>query len=152
MCLVHMERIVKRQTTLNPQSEMNKVLFALAKTLHRTDRNTFFRRLKEFTLKYNDLLKEKTFNPKSGKWFYTHKTARSAWKSLLFFSEDLFTFENNEKEINKTTNSLEGHFAHVRDIINIHRGLSKRMKVKILYIIFRASTIAPSNKKIDEIL
>jgi len=151
MCHIHMERIVIRNTTRKPQTEAGQVLLALVKTLTYTNKKIFFERLRNFTFTYQDFLKEKTINPETGKWFYTHKRVRSAWKSLLFFSEDLFTYEK-DKEIPKNTNSLEGHFSHVRDLMNIHRSLSFKLKVKILYIIFLASTTAPTKEKIKEIL
>jgi len=151
MCQVHMERIVLRQTTRNPQTEAGQVLLALIKTIHKTNKETFFRRLKYFTLKYNDFLNEKSINPNTGKKFYTHKRVRSAWKSILFFSEYLFTY-NKDNEINKNTNSLEGHFGHIRDYLNIHRGLSKEMKIKFLYIIFHASSVSPDKEKLNKIV
>lgn len=151
MCHVHMERIVRRQTTRNPQTEAGQVLLALVKTLHTTNKREFFERLRVFTVKYQDFLNEKTVNPETGKSFFTHKRVRSAWKSLLYFADDLFSYEK-DLNIPKNTNALEGHFSHVRDIVSIHRGLSRRLKIKILFIIFLASTIAPSKEKLDEIL
>ena len=151
MCHVHMERIVRRQTTRNPQTEAGQVLLALAKTLHTTNKKIFFERLRNFTFKYQDFLNEKTINHETNKSFFTHKRVRSAWKSLLYFAEDLFTYEK-DINIQKNTNSLEGHFSHVRDIVNVHRGLSKRLKIKMLFIIFLASTIAPDKEKLKEIL
>jgi hypothetical protein len=151
MCHIHMERIVTRQTTRSPQTEAGQVLLSLVKTLHCTSKEIFFERLKMFTFRYRDFLKEKTRNLETGRWFYTHKRVRSAWKSLLFFSEDLFKYEQN-RSIQKNTNSLEGHFSHIRDIMNVHRSLSFSLKVKVLKIIFLASTIAPNREKLDEIL
>jgi len=152
MCQIHMESIVKKGTTSNPQTEAGKVLLALSKTLHYTDSNTFFRRLKKFKLKYYDFLNEKTYTPGKSKWFYTHRGVRSAWKSLEYFSEYLFVFEKNPKEFNKNTNSIEGHFGHIRDYLNIHRGMKKKLKIKFLFIIFLASSVSPSKSKLDEIL
>ncbi len=151
MCHVHIERIVIRHVTRKPQTEAGQVLLALVKTLPFTNRELFFQRLRNFSCMYQDFLKEKTIHPHTGRWSYTHRGVRSAWKSLLFFSEDLFTFET-DMHIPKNTNSLEGHFSHVRDIMNVHRSLSQKLKMKVLFIIFLASTTAPRKEKLDEIL
>ena len=42
MCHVHMERIVIRHITRNPQTEAEQVLLAITKTLHNTNKELFF--------------------------------------------------------------------------------------------------------------
>jgi len=71
--------------------------------------------------------------------------------SLWRFLPHLFTFEQN-KNIPKTTNSLEGHFSHMSDIVGVHRGLSRPQMEKVLHSILLASTIAPTKKKLKHIL
>lgn len=151
MCLVHMERMVIKGTTKNPKLDAGMALLALAKSLHETDSATFDRRLRAYIETYRSFLNEKTVNSVTGEWYWTHAPLRLALHRLLRFQPWLFTFENS-KWINRTTNSLEGHFSHTEDIVNVHRGLSRSQKEKVLHSIFLASTIAPSKKKLDEIL
>lgn len=151
MCHVHMERLVIRGTTKNPLTEAGVVLLALIRTLHATDSHTFNRRFNAYITKYQNFLNEKTINPFTGERFWTHKELRSAVMSLLRYRKYLFTFEQNKK-IPKTTNSLEGHFSHINEIISVHRGLSRLQKQKILNTILLASTIAPSKGKLKYIL
>lgn len=151
MCLVHMERIVIRGTTRNPETEAGLVLLALARSIYTTRHGTFNWRLDQYFHKYRDFLNEKTIHPISGAWSYTHEELRRATHSLLAHMPDLFTFERHS-QIPRTTNSLDGHFSHVRDIVEIHRGLSRAQKEKILGTIFHASTIAPKKKKLAEML
>lgn len=151
MCHVHMERLVTRGTTKNPQTEAGVVLLALVRTLHTTDSRTFNRRLDMYITKYRDFLNEKTTNPITGEKYWTHKELRSAVMSLIHYRKYLFTFEQNKK-IPKTTNSLEGHFSHINEVIAVHRGLSMLQKQKILNTIFLASTIAPTKGKLRYIL
>jgi hypothetical protein len=151
MCLVHMERLVTRGTTKNPQTEAGVVLLALARTLHDTASRTFLRRLRQYIDTYRDFLNEKTRHPISGEWSWTHESLRMALNSLVRFREHLFTFETN-LHIPKNTNSLEGHFSHIGDITDVHRGLSREHKEKVLDAIFLAGTIAPNGEKLDEIL
>ena len=151
MCHVHMERLVTRGTTKNPQTEAGVVLLALVRTLHTTDNHTFNTRLNAYIEKYRDFLNEKTAHPLSGERYWTHKELRSAVMSIIRYRKYLFTFEQNKK-IPKTTNSLEGHFSHINEIIAIHRGLSRPQKKKVLHTILMASTVAPTKGKLRHIL
>lgn len=151
MCQVHMERIVIAGTTRKPILEAGQALLALIKTLHYTDGFTFKNYLKKYISKYQSFLNEKTINPETGRSEYTHEPLRKAVLSLMRFLPDLFTFEKN-KNIPKTSNTLEGHFSHIRDIVGVHRGLSRLHLEKVLNSIFLASTIAPTEEKLNHIL
>jgi len=149
MCHVHMERIVVRQITNNPKLEANKVLLALVKTLKETDSVTFISRLNAFVIKYRDFLAERTVNPETGKKVFTHRGTRSALKSLQYFAPYLFTFEQDGR-IPKTSNSLEGHFRHIKRLVSVHCGLSRSQKEKVLDTILLVGTTAPSEKRLKD--
>ncbi len=151
MCHVHMERIVIHGTTRKPILEAGQALLALIKTLHYTDGNTFKNYLKKYVSKYQSFLNERTINPVTGEKSLTHEPLHRAVLSLMRFLPHLFTFEK-DKNIPRTTNSLEGHFSHIRDIVGVHRGLSRLHTEKVLNSIFLASTIAPTEKKLEYIL
>lgn len=151
MCHVHMERLVIDGTTRNPLTEAGQILLALVRTLPKTNSYLFTERLKKFGEKYQVFINEKTVHPLTGAWSFTHEGVRMAWRSLLHFRPYLFTYEH-DKQISKTTNSLEGHFTHVKKQVGVHNGLSKENKQKILELIFQASTTSPAKNKIKEIL
>ena len=146
MCHVHMERIIIRGTTRNPILEAGQVILALTRTLKYTDQGTFTRRFDLYIEKYRDFLNQKSINPETGKTDFTHRELRRVALSLKVFLPFLFTYEK-DKRIPKTTNTLEGHFSHIKDVVGIHRGLSRPLKEKVLTIIMLASTIAPKEKK-----
>lgn len=151
MCQVHMERLVTRGTTKNPLTEAGVVLLALIRTLHTTDSHTFNRRLDSYIEKYRNFLNEKTTNLLTHEQYWTHKELRSAVLSLMRYRKYLFTSEHNKK-IPKTTNSLEGHFSHINEVIAVHRGLSRPQKQKVLNTILLASTVAPTKGKLRHVL
>lgn len=151
MCQVHMERLIVNGTTRNPILEAGQALLALAKLLHHTDSKTLDYYLHKYVDKYRDFLNEKTTNSFTGETFFTHGPLRKAAMSLLRYMPYLFTFEQN-KNIPKTTNSLEGHFSHMRDIVDVHRGLSRIHKQRVLNSILLASTIAPTKERLKHIL
>jgi len=151
MCHVHMERLVVKGTTRNPQLEAGQVLLALVKTLPTTDSRTFHRRLHDYVEKYRSFLNERTWSPETGTWYWTHEPLRRAVNSLFLFETWLFTFETN-RDIPTTSNSLEGHFRHTQDITAIHCGLSRAQTERVLTSIFLAGTIAPDNDTLEKIL
>jgi hypothetical protein len=151
MCHVHMERIVISGTTRKPVLEAGIALLSLIKTLHYTDSNTFKNYFKKYVSKYQSFLNEKTINMETGRSDFTHRPLHDVVLSLIRFLPYLFTFKQN-KNIPKTTNSLEGHFSHIRDIVGVHRGLSRTHLEKVLNSVFLASTIAPTKKKLKYIL
>jgi hypothetical protein len=131
--------------TTNPQTDPGKVLLALAKTLTQTNQEEFLRRLQSFHVKYAAFLSEKTTHPDGSK-SWTHEGARRAYVSLLHWREYLFTYQNNPVMPN-TTNTCDGHFSHIKDVVRIHRGLCKSFKQKVLNAIFLESTIAPKRQE-----
>ena len=145
MCQFHMKQIVVRNVTLKPKTEAGQVLLALAKTLTQTTQEEFDRRLQAFHIKYIDFLSERTIHPDGSK-SWTHEGARSAYMSLVHWREHLFTHQKHLGMPN-TTNTCDGHFSHIKDIVRIHRGLCKPFKQKVLSAIFLESTIAPKKKQ-----
>jgi hypothetical protein len=151
MCHVHMERLVVKGTTRKPILEAGQALLALIKTLHYTDGNTFKNYFKKYVEKYQSFLNERTVNPLTGEKFLTHEPLHGAVLSVMKFLPYLFTFEK-DRNIPSTTNTLEGHFSHIKEIVAIHRGLQRPHMEKVLHSIFLASTIAPTKKKLEDIL
>lgn len=151
MCHVHMERLVIRGTTRNPLLLQGQVLLALTRSIFDTRKEIFVSRLNEYTFMYLDFLNERAFNIVTGIPWYVHDDLRRAYLSIKNFLPYLFTYEK-DNGIPRTTNSLEGHFAHIRDVVNIHRGTSRSLKEKILHTILLASTISPKDEKLDDIL
>ena len=151
MCLVHMERLVIKGTTRNPKLEQGQILLLLIRSIFTTEQNIFINRLKLYIEKYSDFLNEKAFSELTGESWYVHEDLRRAVFSLNRFIPYLFTYKKYQN-IPPTTNSLEGHFAHIRDVVNVHRGASKQLKQKIIHTILLASTIAPSDEILKEII
>jgi hypothetical protein len=147
MCLVHMERIIVRGTTRKPKLEASIALYAIGRSMYTIDEKEFNVYMNKYTLRYFHFLNEKTLSEVTGESWYTHEELRKAFFSLSRLSEFLFTYQRDNR-IPRTTNSIEGHFAHIRDIVNIHRGASKELKQKIIHTILLASTIAPSEELI----
>jgi len=133
MCHFHQRQIIIRHLTTKPKLEAGIELKKIAETLCHTTEEKFTDLLDMGYLKWHDFLKEKTTDPITGKWFHTHKRIRSAHYSLKTHLPYLFTYQKYpELNIPNTTNSLEGSFSHLKELVKIHRGLSYKTKRKMI--------------------
>ncbi len=147
-CHFHEAQIVRRYVTQNPKLKAGHDLLDLVKTLTITTEYVFKQRLSLYVDRYRDFLNEKSTHPTTGKDDYTHKRLRSAIRSLEHNLHLLFTFERYpELHIPTTTNALESHFSHIKDIVRIHRGLSLSMKQKVIHFILLNSSIVLKRKR-----
>jgi len=133
MCHFHQKQIVRRYLTNNPKLEVSIELKSIVKTLANTNEEVFTNELNEWHSKWKDFLKEKTIDEKTGKWFFTHKRVRSAFRSLKINLPFLFTYLKYPKlNIPNTTNSLDGYFNSLKSKLNVHRGLADKRRKKIV--------------------
>ena len=140
MCLKHMKRIIVNKISHNPKTEAGEVLLALTETLIYTNSKDFKRRFELYREKYSSFYNERTYHENSPP-SWTHENLRSAVLSIINNLPYLFTFEKHPA-LPKTSNSLEGHFSHVKDIIRIHRGIGEDFLKKVLGAIFNNNSIA----------
>ena len=131
MCQFHQKQIVRRYLTNKPQTEAGIILKEIVKQLTQVDQQWFEILLDVWELKYGGFIKERTVNPVTKRWFYTHKRLRSAYRSLRKNLPYLFTYQKVENMPN-TTNSLDSFFGHLKDAVSIHRGLKLHRKTKLI--------------------
>jgi hypothetical protein len=133
MCHFHQEQIIVRYTTRNPHLEAGKELLALVGTLATNDEASFVDAFKLWCRTWEDFLKEKTVDPKTGRFSWTHKRLRAARESIKAHLPYLYTFERYpELKIPNTTNSLDGSFKKVKAAISVHAGLTRHRKLKLI--------------------
>lgn len=133
MCQFHMVQIVTRYLTKRPKLEAGRGLRTLTLLLKQTDRASFTFWLEQWHEKWKTFLQEKTKSPETGRWYFTHKRLRSAYRSLQAHLPNLFVFEDHPHlNIPNTTNSLDGFFSHLKSLIRIHRGLKLDRKKKLI--------------------
>lgn len=131
MCQFHQKQIVRRYLTNNPLTPAGQELQNIADELTQVDQSWFEVLLAVWYLKYESFIKEKTVNPTTKKWHYTHKRVRSAYRSLKNNTPYLFTYQTI-KNMPNTTNSLDGYFSHLKNAVSVHRGLKLRRKTKLI--------------------
>jgi len=133
MCQFHQIQIVNRYITSRPKLEASIELKWVVMVLCQSTETEFNQKLTEWHNKWGEFIKERTTDPFTGRWHFTHKRLRSAYRSLNSNLPYLFTYlKYPELNIPNTTNSLDGYFSHLKDLIGIHRGLNRKMKQKLI--------------------
>lgn len=133
MCQFHQVAIIRRYITKNPKLPAAIELKQTVSLMKSTDRESFEGALNDLHLKWESFLKERTMNPESGRSHYTHKSLRSAYRSLNTNMKWLFTwYDHIELNIPNTTNMIEGHFSDLKNKLRNHNGLSTERKKKFI--------------------
>ena len=132
MCHFHQKQIIRRYLTNQPKLEASIELKEIVNNLTNTNEKKFIKQLNNWHSKWKDFLKEKTINPETNRWCYTHKRLKSAYRSLKTNLPYLFTYQKYPNlNIPNTTNSLDGYFNILKSLINVHRGLNKERRNRI---------------------
>lgn len=133
ICHFHQIATTRRYLTSRPKLEAGKQLRLLSLALPRVTETLFTQALEEWHDRWNVFLKERSVNPQTGRWTYTHRRIRSAYRSLKTNLPFLFTYQRHpELHIPNTTNSLDGSFSHLKDRLRLHRGLTQRRRWKLI--------------------
>ncbi|MEA3392940.1 MAG: hypothetical protein U9Q91_08170 [Candidatus Marinimicrobia bacterium] len=132
MCHFHQQTIIRRYLTQYPKVEASKELRKISLTLSSIDEESWVYVLDEWYKKWKEFLKEKTTNLETGKWHYTHKRLRSAYRSLKTNTPYLFTYQKYPKlNMPNTTNPLEGRFTDLKNKLRNHPGIKDNIKIKL---------------------
>ena len=133
MCHFHQLAITRRYLTSRPKLESAIELRAIALTLTVSNEKSFTSLLNIWYEKWEVFLKEKTYSLDGKHWQHTHKRVRSAYRSLKTNLPYLFTYQNYPNlKIPNTTNSLDGFFNKLKSLLNIHRGLTPKRRLKLI--------------------
>lgn len=140
-CQFHQMKQVTKYLTRRPQTEAGRELRAIALTLAQTDVETFTTALNEWYKRWGDFINLKTvssFSNGKTKWHYTHKTTRSAYRSLHTNLPHLFTYQKHpDLKIPNTTNALDGSFSALKKKLAVHHGLRKDRRYKVISKLLR---------------
>lgn len=133
VCQFHQIASIRRYLTGRPKLQAGKELRLLSLALPRLTEMVFTQALMEWHARWDSFLKERSISPDTGRWFYTHRRIRSAYRSLKTNLPYLFTYQRYpELHIPNTTNSLDGSFSHLKDRLRLHRGLKQKRRWRLI--------------------
>lgn len=134
MCIFHQKAIIRRYITDNPKSDCGQELKELCKRL--TEVNAHQKFIDDFYKlknKYRYLLAKRNADGN-----YKYQSLRSAFRSLDANMMHIFLYTDSKVlEIPPTINHLEGLFSHLKERINIHRGLRLERKKKAIKFLLK---------------
>ena len=132
ICQFHQLQIVRRKLTLRPETEAGQKLLSLGFSIAKSDEKTFTDALTDWHKRYKTFIDEKTYILGTRRWRYTHRRVRSAYLSLKRNLPFLFTFQRHPSlGIPNTTNSLDGYWSQLKNLLSAHRGKSRERIRKI---------------------
>jgi len=133
-CLVHIQMRCKTLLTLHPETQAGIKLLEISRHLNQIktieEKQVFLNWFKLFGEEYKEILTSRTYNkdPNSNKkWWYTHKNLRLAFNAVKSSLNNMF-FYLEDSSIPKDTNGLEAEFTHLKQKLNMHRGLSRERR------------------------
>jgi len=138
MCQFHQMAIVTRHLTRGPKLEAGRDLRDIVLCLPYISEECFRDGLNDWHQRWKSFVSERTTNPNTGRWHYTHKRLRSAYRSLRKNFSFLFTYRRHQElKIPNTTNPLDGTFTHLKGLVKIHRGMKPDLKHKMILSILQ---------------
>jgi hypothetical protein len=141
ICQFHQLQIVRRKLTLHPETEAGQELLSIVFSIAKSDEKIFTQRIIKWHEHYKNFIDEKTYILGTRRWRYTHRRVRSAYLSLKRNLPHLFTYQKYpELHIPNTTNSLDGYWSRLKNLLAAHRGKSRERMRKIVTEILRKQT------------
>ena len=138
ICQFHQLQIVRRKLTLRPETDAGQELLRLTFGLAKAREKEFTAALNAWFKQYESFINEKTYILGTRRWRYTHRRVRSAYLSLKRNLPYLFTYQKyQELKIPNTTNSLDGFWSRLKNLLSPHRGKSQERIQKIVTEILR---------------
>ena len=144
-CLVHIQRMCLLWLTANPTYDAGKHLKSLVLMIHRietdNDKLYWIQSLLAWEIEFKDFLKEKSYKPQTGRYWYKHKLIRRSFLTIKRALPNMFNYLE-DSNIPKTTNGIESYFGHLKNHLDLHRGLTKNNRINFIkwYIYFRNKT------------
>lgn len=153
MCQFHQIQIVNRYLTKKPKLIPSIQLKTIVDGLTKSNEYSFTSRLNYWLEVNQEFLSERSLNPNTGRYRFTHSKLRSAVNSIVSNLPYLFTYLNSEftevrdktiqvaylqsssklnSKIANTTNCLDGWFSHLKRLVGCHNGMRKDRKHKMI--------------------
>lgn len=141
ICQFHQLKIIQRKLTLRPETEAGQTLLSIGFSIVKKDETTLSKELDKWYAKYQNFINEKVYVLGTRRWRYTHRRVRSAYNSLKKNLPFLYTYQKYPNlNIPNTTNSLDGYWSRLKNLLSAHRGKTKERMKKIATEILRKQT------------
>jgi hypothetical protein len=133
MCLIWLTRFPKHDSG----QELRRLVLMLLKIKTENDRLFWVNELDSWYKRHQNYLAEKTYNEQTGRYWYKHKLVRRSYFSIKRALPNMFHYLQNPN-IPNTTNGIEGYFSHLKNHLDLHRGLTIKNRINFIkwYVFF----------------
>lgn len=134
-CLVHIQRMCLLWLTRFPKhvagQQLRQLVLLLLKIKTANDKLFWIKEFNDWHIRHKPYLNEKTFQPFTGRYWYTHKLLRRSYRTIKRALPNMFHYLQNSK-IPSTTNGIEGFFSHLKNHLDLHRGLTTVNRINFI--------------------
>lgn len=134
-CLVHIQRMCLLWLTRFPKHssgvELRQLVLMLLRIRSENDRLFWTRELELWHKRHKAYLQEKTFHQETGRYWYTHKLLRRSYYTIKKALPNMFHYLK-DPAIPSTTNGIEGFFSHLKNHLDLHRGLTVQHRIDFI--------------------
>jgi hypothetical protein len=134
-CLVHIQRMCLIWLTRFPKhiaaQELRALVLLLLKIKTDNDKTFWIKEFTQWHTRHKQYLNEKTLQPLTGRYWYTHKLLRRSFLTIKRALPNMFHYLQNSK-IPNTTNGIEGYFSHLKNHLDLHRGLTTINRINFI--------------------
>ena len=140
-CLVHIQRMCLIWLTRRPKhqasQELRTMVLDLLKIQTHNDRIYWTTHFRKWYQQHKEFINEKVYQDQTGRYWYKHRLLRRSYYTISKALPNMFHYLNNPN-IPKTTNGIEGYFGHLKNHLDLHRGLSLKNRVNFIkwYVYF----------------
>jgi transposase-like protein len=134
-CLVHIHRMCLIWLTRFPKhpagQELRAMVLMILKIKSENDKLYWIREFRALHLRHKEHLNQKTYNESTGRYWFTHKLLRRSYQTVNRALPDMFHYLHNPS-IPNTTNGIEGFFSHLKNHLDLHRGLAVKNRINFI--------------------
>lgn len=134
-CLVHIQRMCLLWLTRFPKHiagiELRQLVLQLLRIKTNNDRVHWTKELFLWQERHRVYLQEKTINEQTSRYWYKHKLIRRSYLTIKRALPNMFHYLSNPL-IPKTTNGIEGFFSHLKNHLDLHRGLTVQHRIDFI--------------------
>jgi Transposase, Mutator family len=134
-CLVHIQRMCLLWLTRFPKHssgvELRQLVLMLMQIKTQNDRIYWTSQLCLWYDRHKTYLQEKTIHQQTGRYWYTHKLLRRSYFTIKRALPNMFHYLANPA-IPSTTNGIEGFFSHLKNHLDLHRGLTIQHRIDFI--------------------
>jgi len=134
-CLVHIQRMCLLWLTRFPRHpagvELRHLVLMLMRIKTENDRLYWTTELTLWYHRHQQYLRQKTINEQTGRYWYTHKLLRRSYFTIKRAMPNMFHYLTNSR-IPSTTNGIEGFFSHLKNHLDLHRGLTVQHRIDFI--------------------